>query len=87
MIDASSAAYRNVYCMKTENVPPCFAMLISENQVQHDLLLDACQLIDNAMYLSSDLLVHNATSEINTNTYDQKIARQGPSIERWDPYG
>ena len=72
--------------MKTENVPPCFVLLRSANQVQHGPLFDACQLIDNAVYLSSYLLVHNATSEINTNVNTMKIARQGPSIEKWTPY-
>ena len=86
MQDAPTATHKNVFCMKTENVPPCFAMLRSANQVQHGPLFDACQLIDNAIYLSSYLLVHNATSEMNTKSYDQKITRQGPSIERWTPY-
>ena len=84
--DAPTATHKNVFCMKTENVPPCFAMLKSANQLQHGPLLDACQLIDNAMYLSSYLLVHNVKSEINPNTHHEKIARQGPSIERWTPY-
>ena len=86
MPDAPTVRNKNVFCMKTDNVPPCFAMLRSVNQVQHGRLLDACQLIDNAMYLSSYLLVHNAESEMNTNKYDKKIVRQGPSIERWDHY-
>ena len=84
--DAPTAAHRHVFFMKTVNVPPCFAMLRSVNQVRYGPLLDACQLIDNAMYLSSYLLVHNAKSETDTKTYDQKIARQGPSVERWSPY-
>ena len=84
--DASTATHRSVFCMKTKNVPPCFAMLKSVNQVQHGLLFDACQLIDNTMYLSSFLFVHNAESEMNTDTYNQKISRQGPSLERWTPY-
>ena len=84
--DAPTATHRNVFCMKTENVPPCFVLLRSVNQVQYGPLLDTCQLIDNAMYLSSYLLVHNAISEIKTNSYNMKIARQGPSIERWTPY-
>ena len=86
MQDAPTATHRNVFCMQTENVPPCFVMLKSANQLQHGPLLDACQLIDNAMYLSSYLLVHNEESEMKKNTNDQKIARQGPSIERWTPY-
>ena len=86
MQDAPPAVNRNVFFMKTENVPPCFTMLRSVNQVQHGLLFDVCQFIDNAMYLSSYLLVHNATSEIKTNIYNKKIARQGPSIEGWNHY-
>ena len=86
MQDAPNVVQKNVFYMKTENVPPCFAMLRSENQVQHGPLLDACQLIGNAMHLSSYLLVHNATSDMNTNTHYKKIARQGPSIEGWGPY-
>ena len=84
--DAPTSVHNNVFYMKTENVSPCFAMLRSVNQVQHGLLFDACQLIDNAMYLSSYLLVHNATSDMNTNTHCKTIARQGPSIEGWDSY-
>ena len=83
--DAPSVVQRNVFYMKTENVPPCFAMLRSENQVQYGQLFDFCQLIDNSMYLSSYLLVHNVTSDLNTIVY-HKIARQGPSIEGWAPY-
>ena len=86
MQDAPTATHRKVFYMETEDVPPCFAMLRSVNQVQHGQLFDACQLIDNEMYLSSYLLVHNAISEMNTNVYDKKIAKQGPSIERWSPY-
>ena len=64
MQDAPTATHRNVFYMKTENVPPCFAMLKSVNQVQHDLqLLDACQLIDNTMYLSSYLLLQSTSSD------------------------
>ena len=84
--DAPIATHRNVFCMNTGNVPSCFAMLRSVNQVQHGPLLDACQLIDNAMYLSSYLLVHNATSDMNIKSNHRKIARQGPSIERWNYY-
>ena len=84
--DAPTVEQRNVFFMKTENVSPCFAMLRSVNQVQHGPLFDACQLIDNTMHLSSYLLVHNASSEMNTNAYFKKIARQGPSIEQWNPY-
>ena len=86
MQDAPTAIHKNVFCMDTENVPHCFAMLRNLNEVQYGLLFNACQLTDNAMYLSSYLLVHNAISEMNTNVYDKKIARQGPSIERWSPY-
>ena len=88
MQDTSIAGHTNMFCMKTENVPPCFAMLRSANQVQHGTLLDACQLIDNAMYLSSYLLVHNATSKMIKNAYSvhKKIAKQGPSIEGWSHY-
>ena len=82
MQDAPPAAHRNVFCMETENVPPCFAMLGSANQVQHGLLLDACQLIDNALYLSSYLLVHNVESDFNKIPFGGKTARQGPSIEQ-----
>ena len=84
--DAPSIVQRNVFCMKTENVHPCFAMLRSVNQVQRDIVFDACQVIDNAMYLSSYLLVHNFESHLNETPYDGKIARQGPSIEGWTPY-
>ena len=84
--DASTSTHRKVFCIKTENVCPCFAMLRSVNQVQPGDLFDACQEIDNAMYLSSYLLVHEATSDMNTKSNHRKIARQGPSIERWTPY-
>ena len=84
--DAPTATHRNVFCMNTENVPPCFAMLRSVNQVQYGILFNSCQLIDNAMYLSSYLLVHTFTSKINTNAISMTIERQGPSIEGWDHY-
>ena len=83
MQDAPTATHRNVFCMKTEKVPPCFAMLRCANQLQHGPLLEVCQLIDNAMYLSSYLLLQKVTSEVNKNAFNMKIARQGPSIEWW----
>ena len=72
--------------MKTENVPPCFAMLRSVNQVQSDMLFEACQSIDNAMHPSSYLLVHRVESHINKMPFHGKAAKQGPSIEQWTPY-
>ena len=84
--DAPTAMHKTVFCMKTENVPPCFVLLRNVNQDRSGLLLDACQLIDNAMYLSSYLLLQSTSSEGNTNAFSKKIARQGPSIERWTPY-
>ena len=86
MQDAPTEVQRNVFFMKTENVPQCFVMLRSVNQVRNGMLLEACQSIDNAMYLSSYLLVHNVESECNKMQFGGKIARQGPSIERWTPY-
>ena len=85
MKDAPTAAHRNVFCMETENVPPCFAMLRSVNQVQPGVLFDACQFIDNAIHLSSYLLVNNIESELNKVPL-YKVARQGPSVEHWTPY-
>ena len=61
-------------------------MLRNINQIQNNYLFDACQLLDNAMYLSSYLLVHNAESRINEIPLNGKIASQGPSLERWDPF-
>ena len=86
MEDLPTVVQRNVLYMETENVPPCFAMLRSVNQVQHGLLFDACQSIDNAMYLSSFLLVHNFESGYNKMPFGWKVAKQGPSIEQWTPY-
>ena len=84
--DAPITVHRNVFYMKTENVPPCFVMLRSVNQVQSDMLFEACQSIDNLMYLSSYLLVNNFESESNKIPFYRKIARQGPSVEQWTPY-
>ena len=76
----------SMFRMLTEKVPPCFVMLRSVNQVLEGDVFDACQVIDNAMYLSSFLLVHNLESRLNETSFDGKIARQGPSLERWDRY-
>ena len=84
--DAPTATDTNVFCMNVENVPPCFAMLRSVNQVEYGPLLDACQLIDNAMHLSSYLLVHNLESQFNKVSFGGKVAKQGPSKEEWTPY-
>ena len=86
MQDAITATHRNVFLMKTENVPPCFAMLRSVNLVQHGLLFYECQLTDEAMYLSSFLLMHYSALIFSVARLDRKIARQGPSIEQWTPY-
>ena len=84
--DTPTAAHRNVFCMKTKNVPPCFLMLRSVNQVQSDVLFDACQVSDNEMHLSSYLFMHNFETDLNKTPFDGKVARQGPSVEGWDPY-
>ena len=87
MQDAPTAILeKSMFLMLTEKVPPCFVMLRSVNQVQDDFLFDACQVIDNAMHLSSYLLVHDLESGFNGTLYERKIARQGPSIEGWSPY-
>ena len=86
MQDAPTATYRNVFCMKTKTVPPCFAMLRSVNQVKHCQLLYACQLIDDAMHFSSYLFVHNCESLFNKIPCSGEAARQGPSLENWTPY-
>ena len=84
--DAPFSIHNNVFYMKTENVPPCFVMLRSVNQIPSDMLLEACQSIDNAMHLSSYLLVHGVESYFNKMPFSGKVAKQGPSIERWTPY-
>ena len=55
MQDAPPAVNRNVFFMKTENVPPCFVMLRSVKQVRSGMLFEACQSTDNVMHLSSYL--------------------------------
>ena len=86
MEDAISTAHKNVFCMKTENVPPCFVMLRSANPVQDSLQFDACQLIYNEMHLSSYLFVHDVESDLNKTPFGGKVARQCPSVEHWTPY-
>ena len=39
MQDAPTVRNKNVFCMKTDNASPRFAMIRSVNQVQHGLLL------------------------------------------------
>ena len=84
--DVSTLVQRNDFYMKTENAPPCFVMLKSLNEVQCSYLFDACQLLDNAIYLSSYLLVHNNASSIDKTLVDETFTKQGPSIERGSPY-
>ena len=62
----------SMFRMLTENVPACFVMLRSVNQVQHGYVFDACQIIDNAMYLSSFLLVHNHESRLKKRRLMEK---------------
>ena len=87
MKDAPTTIHeRSMFLILTENGPPCFVMLRSVNQIQNNYLFDACQILDNAMHLSSYLLVHNAESRMNEIPFNEKKARQGPSLERWSPY-
>ena len=58
--DIPYATQRNMFVMSTENVRPCFAMLISVRPIRDRQLLNACQEIDNSLYLSSYLYVHNS---------------------------
>ena len=84
--DAPAATHRNVFVMSTENIPPCFVMLRSVSTIRDRDLLNACQAMNNSLYLSSYLYIHNATAVL-TETFPHLIINsQGPSAEQWNPY-
>ena len=75
-----------MFVMSTENVRPCFVMLRSVSPIRDRDLFNACQDMNNALYLSSYLYVHNASEDVRKVCPYLPITRQGPSIERWSPY-
>ena len=77
---------KNLVVMSTENVHPCFTMLRSVTQIWDSELLISCQDIDNSLYLSSYLYVHNAQLVYNEVCPDKATTRQGPSMEGWNSY-
>ena len=83
---AQAATHRNIFVMSTENVPPCFVMLRSVSPIHDRDLLNACQDMNNSLYLSSFLFVHNATIDFREWCPTLTINRQGPSIEGWSAY-
>ena len=84
--DIPDAAQCNLFLMSTENVRPCFAMLRSVRPIGARHLLNACQDIDNSLYLSSYLYVHNAEKEFNKSKPHIATTTQGPSVEDWSLY-
>ena len=85
-LDARDATQRNLFVMSTENVRPCFVMLRSVSPIDDRDLLNACQDMNNFLYLSSYLYVHNATTDLRESFPHLTITRQGPSTEGWSPY-
>ena len=83
--DAKDAASRNVFTISTENVFPCFVLLRCVRRLQDRDLLNACQYMDNSLYLSSNLYVQNE-SFVFRKLSNFQISRQGPSIEQWTQY-
>ena len=81
-----SANHINLFVMSKENVLPCFVMLRSISPIRNTLLFNACQEIDNSLYLSSYLYVHNATTDFIKSKPHIATVKQGPSIEIWDTY-
>ena len=84
--DIPDATQSNLFLMSTENVRPCFAMLRSVRPISGRHLLNACQDIDNSLYLSSYLYVHNASEYHKKSKLHILTTIQGPSIEGWFPY-
>ena len=84
--DTPCANYRNLFVMSTENVPTCFVMLRSISPIRDRDLFNACQDMNNSLYLSSYLYVHNTTVKLKEWFPDLEITRQGPSTEGWNPF-
>ena len=84
--DLPTSEWRNVFLMSTENVSPCFSMLKSVNQIQINILLNACQISDGFVYLSSYLFIEDYIDDFRQAGTDITASRQGPSMEQWDPF-
>ena len=61
--DILAATHRNVFVMSTEYVLPCFVMLRGVSPIRDRDLLNACQDMNNSLYLSSYLYIHNAVTD------------------------
>ena len=78
---------KHVFLMDTDNVRPGFAMLRSLSNIQSNDLMDAMQLINGTMYLSSFLLLQNRKQTFLDMVYretgykDVVADTQGPSVE------
>ena len=87
MRDAPRETERDVFVMSTENVPPCFVMLRCVRKIRSRHILNACQGIASSLFLSSYLFLQNFVSALSYRPDKGiTIARQGPSIEGWDPF-
>ena len=84
--DAPAATHRNVFVMSTENIRPCFVMLRSVSPIRDRNLLNACQDMNNSLYISSYLYVHNDAAVFRELFPHLTISRQGPSNEVWSTY-
>ena len=75
------ATRRNLFVMSTENVCPCFVIMRSVSQIRYRLLINACQELDNSLYLSSYLYVHNEEADFSKSTYNIATTQTG-SVNR-----
>ena len=84
--DAHATMHTNLFLMSTDNVRPCFVMLRSVSPIRDKDLFNACQEMNNSLYLSSYLYVHNTQAKFTEDSPHIATTKQGPSIEVWSPY-
>ena len=80
----NDTSHYSIFCMSTENVYPCFALLWHVPQTpMYSHLYQSSQNMDGLQYLSSDLVVRSAVSVTNNSGLIKIAKRQGPSAEVW----
>ena len=82
--ESSDTSQQDVFCVCTENVNPCFALLrCAKSTVQNALLnLVAVKQINGFLYLSSDMIADYTSFILNSNPENNlTTSRQGPSVE------
>ena len=86
--EPTDTSQQDVFCICTENVNPCFALLRCTKSRVHNTLLNqvAVERMNGIPYLSSKKMADFISFMLNFSENNLTISRQGPSVEYWFEY-